>query len=157
MSLNVRQWVAMVQTGIARTLPGGEREAPVLLATLKRHAPPSVKPTLYSQKRHVWSTAPHALESSRGGIIRPKRARWLFVPLPGKRVHSRSANLVTVPRGDGFKRYVFNKKSKELVAVRVKAVSLRGSRWMERGFAEYQKGAEERLRKLGERSLSGRR
>ncbi len=154
MPLDVRQWVGMVQTGTARTLPKAEEEVRYLLAEFKRFAPPSVKPTLFAEKRHVFSTAPHARESSFGGVIRPKRARWLFVPLRGARVHSRSPNLVTVPRGDGFKRYVIDKRSKKLVAVRMKAVTLRGSRWIDRALAEHKAKTEERLRKRAELALT---
>lgn len=154
MPLDVRTWVGMVQTGLARTLPVAEEEARYLLAEFKAVAPPSVKGTLFAEKRHVFSTAPHARESSFGGTIRPKRARWLFVPLRGKRVNSRSPNLVTIPRGDGFKRYVLNKRTRELVAVRLKAVTLRGSRWIDRGLAAHKAEAEARLKRRAEAALT---
>lgn len=155
MSGNAERWVADLPRKLQRTAPQMERETERLLVWAKRFAPRSVKNTLYRKGLSIFSTAPHAIESSTGGLITPKRARWLFVPLPGRRVTSRDGGLITVPRGSSlFKRYVIDKASKELVAIRVKAVKLRGSRWIDRAREAHINEAERRLAKDAERILS---
>lgn len=156
MSIKAERWVMELPSRLARTVPQMEAETKRLLTFAVRMAPKSVKATLFARKDQILSTAPHAIESSTGGIIRAKRARWLFVPLPGHRnVRPGDPNLVTIPRGSSlFKRYVIDKNSKQLVAVRVKHVTLRGSRWIERAREAHIQDAERRLAKQAEDALT---
>lgn len=138
MAVELVAWTRQLSGRLGELAPNLRIEARRLLVIAQRHAPSRIATGLYEQQGRIFSKDPQAAVTSTGGWIRPLTARWLRIPLPGqpKNAGSRPGE-VTFPRGDGFKRYVKDKRTDRLVAVRVKAVRIRGTRWMDRALAEY--------------------
>lgn len=131
-----------------------ESEASHLLRIARRYAPGRLGTKLRTQGAQVVSDVPGAQLLSEGGTIRPKRARWLLIPLPGRpRDAGKGPGYVTVGKRADV-RYVLDRQTKELVAVRKLSVTIRGSRWMDRALEEHVREATDRLVRDGERSLT---
>jgi hypothetical protein len=131
-----------------------EAEAGQLLRIARRYAPGRLGTQLRTQGAQVVSDVPGAQLLSEGGTIRPKRARWLLIPLPGRPKNvGQGPNYVTIGKRADI-RYVIDRQTKELVAVRKLSVTIRGSRWMDKALEEHTREAEQRLARDGERRLT---
>lgn len=157
MAVELVAWTRQLSGRLGELAPNLRVEARRLLVIAQKYAPSRLKSTLYEQQGRIYSSDPQAAVTSTGGWIRPLRARWLRIPLPGQpRNAGNGPGFVTFPKGDAFKRYVKNKQTDQLVAVRVKAVRLRGTRWMDRATAEYVATTSQQAAKNARVRLGGR-
>lgn len=139
MAVELTAWTRQLSGRLGALAPNLREEARRLLSIARKHAPRRFKQALFEDRGRIFSRLEGAEISSTGGLIRAKRARWLLIPLPGQPKNvGKGSGYVTFPRGDHFKRYVLDTNTKQLVAVRMKAVRIRGTRWMDRALAEYQ-------------------
>ena len=129
-------------------------EAGHLLRIARRYAPGRLGTKLRTQGAQVVSDVPGAQLLSEGGTIRPRKARWLLIPLPGRPANvGQGPNYVTV----GLRidvRYVLDRNTRELVAVRKLSVTIKGSRWMDKALEEHRREAADRLERDGTRRLT---
>ena len=148
-------WAGRLRGELERLEPDLGDEASRLLRVARRYAPGKLGQTLSVERASVVSSVPYAEFTSKGGILRPKRARWLRIPLPGQPRDARDGpDYVTVGERPDT-RHVLRRSTGELVAVRKLQVRIRGSGWIPRALAEHEREAERRLEQHGRKVLEG--